>query len=100
VKGEIDFFVNGGHMLVIELVCSGVKIGEHLSRFAQQKGKYCSLGAKDYVVVDFHRSLTNVYPHSHQATVSFSANSNGETCFKVAQLKYGCCHPENLTLQP
>jgi hypothetical protein len=100
VEGEIDFFVNGGHMWGIEFLCSGVKIGGHLSRFAQQTGKYGSLGATDYVVVDFNRSLTNVHPHSHQATSSFNTNSNGETCFKVAQLKYGCRDPENLTLKP
>jgi hypothetical protein len=100
VKGEIDFFVNGGHMWGIELVCSGVKIGERLSRFADQIGKYSNLGAKDYVVIDFHRSLTKIHPHSHRATVSFNTNSNGETCFKVAQLKYGCREIENLRLQP
>ncbi len=77
----------------------GANIGEHISRFSP-RGKYSALGAKDYIVVDFRRGTTNVHPDSHRATVSFEVDSNGQTCFKEAIVKYGNRDPENLTLQP
>ncbi|KAF0713434.1 Aste57867_4335 [Aphanomyces stellatus] len=98
VRGEINFFVDGDHMWGIELVRCGDKIGEHISRFSPM-GKYSGLEAKDYIVVDFRRGTTNVRLDSHRATVSFQV-SNGQTCFKEVNVKYGHRDPENLTLQP
>ncbi|KAF0707538.1 Aste57867_6593 [Aphanomyces stellatus] len=99
VRGEIDFFVDGDHLWGIELVRCGDKIGEHISRFGPT-GKYSGLEAKDYIVVDFRRGTTNVRQDSHRATVSFEIDSNGETCFKEAKVKYGNRDPEYLMLQP
>jgi Crinkler effector protein N-terminal domain len=99
VRGEIDFCVNEGHLWGIELVRCGDKIGEHISRFGPT-GKYSGLEVNVYIVLDFCRGTTNVLLHSHQATVSFEMDSNGETCFKESKLKYGNHDPVKLTLQP
>jgi len=99
VSGEIDFCVDGDHMWGIELVRCGDKIGEHISRFSPT-GKYSGLHATDYIVVDFRRGTTNICLDSYRATVSFEIDSNGETCFEQAKVKYGNREPENLTLQP
>ena len=65
----------------IELVRCGDRIGEHINRFDPQ-GKYAELCSKDYTLLDVCRGVTNVTQHLHRATVSFTTDEAGRTCFE------------------
>ena len=62
-------------MFGIELLKQGDGIGEHIARFGRG-GKYESLGAKDYAVIDFRPMVdgkaTRVQRRDHRITVFFS----------------------------
>jgi hypothetical protein len=82
IKGEIDFYINGDLRWGIELLVKGDNIVEHMSRFALS-GKYYPLLVRDYVVVDFRRSLsglpTNVTAMAKRISVFFPSD-NFDTC--------------------
>jgi hypothetical protein len=75
INGKIDFYINGDLRWGIELLVNGDRITEHLNRFSDPSGKYAPLQVKDYVVVDFRRTLdgkpTNVMAHEKRITVFF-----------------------------
>ena len=52
ISGELDFYIGGRLQWCLELLRNGDKIGEHLARFKPQTGKYRTVEAKDYLVVD------------------------------------------------
>ncbi|KAE9026242.1 hypothetical protein PR001_g12108 [Phytophthora rubi] len=100
VEGEIDFFVDGDHMWGIELVRSGAKIGEHMSRFGPG-GNYAGLQSRDYVVLDFRKGVTNVSRDPRRATASFPIDdATGQTRFGEVVVKYGIDAAVTLHLQP
>lgn len=67
--------MNGDLKFGIELLKQGDGDGEHIARFGLS-GKYESLEAKDYAVVDFRPMIngkpTNVQRQEHRITVFFS----------------------------
>ena len=52
VTGELDFYINGDKQWCLELLRLGDKIGEHVARFEDHKGKYRKVIKKDHLVVD------------------------------------------------
>lgn len=52
VTGELDFYINGDKQWCLELVRLGDKIGEHVARFEEHKGKYRKVTKRDYIIVD------------------------------------------------
>ncbi|DAZ92645.1 TPA: hypothetical protein N0F65_012639 [Lagenidium giganteum] len=84
----------------IELVRSGAKIGEHMSRFGP-RGKYAGLQSSDYIVLDFRRGVTDVRQDPRRATASFPIDdATGETRFGEVVVKYGEDDAVMLHLQP
>jgi hypothetical protein len=100
--GETDFIMNGDLMWGIAMVTRGYKIGEHLSQFGP-KGKYAGLHLNDFIVLDFCKGgngVTNVIQDSHTATVSFTVDAAGYTCYNNVVFRYGNDKPLTLHLQP
>ena len=52
VSGELDFYINGDLQWCLEILRLGDKIGEHLSRFDYEEGKYREIETREYLVVD------------------------------------------------
>ena len=74
VTGELDFYVNGTLKWAVELLRHGDKIGEHLSRFDLQNGKYRKVDIRDYIIVDCcgPKKGTDVQPSDSRCTLYFA----------------------------
>ena len=49
VSGELDFYINGDLQWCLEILRLGDKIGEHLSRFDYEEGKYREVQTREYL---------------------------------------------------
>ncbi len=52
INGENDFIIDGSLRWGVELLVQGSGVGEHVSRFEADTGKYAPLRMKDHIIVD------------------------------------------------
>ncbi|KAK1933872.1 hypothetical protein P3T76_011632 [Phytophthora citrophthora] len=74
IKGEVDFYLDGGLQWGIELLVNGKGITKHMDRFTPG-GKCYELKASDYAVFDFRCNksgkVTNVQRKDKRVSVFF-----------------------------
>ncbi len=88
-NGEMDFFINGTLCWGVELLIQDSQdVGERISRFEADTGKYAPLRMKDYIIVDFRQNatgrITNVTKHQKKLSVFFKAGD-----YRQCQCVYG-----------
>ena len=88
-NGEMDFFINGTLCWGVELLIQDSRdVGERISRFEADTGKYAPLRMKDYIIVDVRQNatgrITNVTKHQKKLSVFFKAGD-----FRQCQCQYG-----------
>jgi len=89
INGEIDFFINGSLRWGVELLIQGSGVGEHISRFGADTGKYAPLRMRDYIIVDFRQNPSgtipkNIIKHEKKLSVIFKAGD-----YRTCNCEYG-----------
>ena len=81
-SGELDFYINSELKWALELLREGDSVGEHLSRFHPKSGKYRSVGAKAYLVVDCRgpKLRGGVQSDEDRCTLYFSTDFTSCVC--------------------
>jgi len=82
VSGELDFYINGDLQWCLEILRLGDKIGQHLSRFDYEEGKYREVQTREYLIVDCRgeKGARGAEVNEARCTLYFAGNFDSCIC--------------------